>query len=59
LDLNKTNYLVLALIAKRYLQIPATSTPSEQYFSQRALNLVKLRNKITKETFNKIMCLRS
>jgi hypothetical protein len=25
----------------------------------RGLNLIKLRNRITKETFNKIMCLRS
>jgi hypothetical protein len=37
----------------------ATSASSERYFSQGALNLTKLRNRMTKETFNKIMCLRS
>ena len=39
--------------------MPATSASSEWYFSQGALNLTKLRNRMTKETFNKIMCLRS
>jgi hAT family protein len=32
---------------------------SERYFSQGALNINKLRNRLNKDTFNIIMCLKS
>jgi hypothetical protein len=58
-QLNKTNYLVLAILAKRYLAILATSASSEKFFSQKVLNINKLRNRLNKNTFNSIMCLKS
>ena len=49
----------MAILARRYLQIPATSASSERYFSQGNLNINKLRNRLNKSTFNMIMCLKS
>jgi hypothetical protein len=56
---NKDKYPILSIIAKRYLQIPATSASSERFFSQGALNITKLRNRLNKDTFETIMCLKS
>ena len=39
--------------------MPASSTSSERYFSIGALTITKLRNRLTKDTFNSIMCLKS
>ena len=58
-ELNSSNYPILAILARRYLAILATSTSSERYFSQGALNINKLRNRLNKDTFNYIMCLKS
>ena len=58
-ELNSSNYPILAILARCYLAIPATSASSERYFSQGALNINKLRNKLNKDTFNYIMCLKS
>jgi len=58
-ELNSSNYPILAILARRYLAIPATSASSERYFSQWALNINKLRNKLNKDTFSYIMCLKS
>ena len=58
-ELNSSNYPILAIIAKRYLAIPATSASSERFFSQGGLVINKLRNRLNKDTFNIIMCLRS
>jgi hypothetical protein len=49
----------LSLIARKYLQIPATSASSERFFSQGALIISKLRNKINKTTFEAIIALKS
>jgi hypothetical protein len=49
----------LALLARKYLQIPATSAPSERLFSLGALIINKLRNRISKETFEEIISLKS
>ena len=56
---NKEKYPVLSLIARKYLQIPATSAASERFFSQGALVLNKLRNRMSKDTFKYIMTLKS
>ncbi|MAD85775.1 MAG: hypothetical protein CL912_22665 [Deltaproteobacteria bacterium] len=56
---NKEKYPVLSLIARNFLQIPATSAPSERVFSQGALIINKLRNRLAKDTFEKIICLKS
>ena len=58
-ELNSSNYPVLAILARRYLAIPATSASSERYFSGGALTITKLRNRLNKDTFNKLMCLKS
>jgi hypothetical protein len=49
----------LSLIAKKYLQIPATSAPSERFFSNGALIINKLRNRLNKDTFEKSICLKN
>ena len=48
-----------ALIARKYLRIPASSAASERFFSQGALIITKLRNRLNKSTFEKISCLKS
>ena len=50
-ELNSSNYPILA--------IPATSASSEMYFAQGALNINKLRNRLNKDTFNYVMCLKA
>jgi len=47
------------LIARKYLGIPASSATSERFFSQGALINTKLRNRLNKSTFEKIICLKS
>jgi hAT family C-terminal dimerisation region len=59
LYINKDKYKILSLIARKYLQIPATSASSERFFSQGSLIISKLRNKLNKDTFNMIICLKS
>ncbi|PVH67261.1 hypothetical protein DL98DRAFT_357617, partial [Cadophora sp. DSE1049] len=51
---NKDKYLILFLITKNYLQIPATLA-----FSKRALIINKLKNRLIKDTFEKIICFKS
>jgi hypothetical protein len=41
------------------LQIPASSASSERYFSQGARIINKDRNKLNKDTFEYIICLKS
>jgi hypothetical protein len=41
------------------LQIPATSAPSERFFSHGALIINKLRNRLNKDSFEKIICLKN
>jgi hAT family C-terminal dimerisation region len=50
---------ILALLARKYLQIPTTSASCERYFSQSALNITKQRNWIHKDTFEEIICIKS
>ena len=62
LDYQKSNasrFPCLSLIAKKYLRIPASFTASERFFSQGALVITKLRNRLNKSTFEKISCLKS
>ena len=56
---NETRFPVLSLVARKYLGIPASSAASERFFSQGALINTKLRNRLTKPTFEKIICLKS
>ena len=46
-------------IAQKYLGIPASSASSKRFFSQGALIITKLRNRLNKSTFEKIACLKS
>jgi hypothetical protein len=50
---------MLSLIARKYLRIPVSSVASERFFSQGALINTKLRNRLTKATFEKIICLKN
>jgi len=56
---NETRFPVLSLVARKYLGIPASSAASERFFSQGALINTKLRNRLNKSTFEKIICLKS
>ena len=49
----------MSLIARKYLQIPATSASSERFFSQGARIINKDRNRLNKDTFKYIICLKS
>jgi hypothetical protein len=44
--------------ARDFLQIPATSVPSEQVFSDASDLVTKKRNRMTKDTIHEIMCLK-
>jgi hypothetical protein len=46
-------------VARKYLQIPASSVSSERFFSQGALINTKLRNRLNKLTFEKVISLKS
>ena len=52
-------YPILALMARHYLAIPATSVPSEQIFSQAGNIATKLRNRLQPETLEYILCVQS
>jgi len=56
---NEARFPILSLIARKYLGIPASSATSERFFSQGALINTKLRNRLNKSTFKKIICLKS
>ena len=56
---NAFKYPVLSLITRKYLGIPASSINSERFFSQGALIISKIRNRLNKDTFEKIICLKS
>ena len=56
---NQSRFPILAIIAKRYLQIPATSAPIESSFSIGGLIISKSRNRLSKDTFKVIACLKS
>ncbi|PMD52763.1 uncharacterized protein K444DRAFT_543070, partial [Hyaloscypha bicolor E] len=56
---NAARFPVLALIARKYLGIPASLATSERFFSQGALIISKLRNRLNKSTFELISCLKS
>ena len=56
---NASKYPVLSLIARKYLGILASLTSSKRFFSQGALIISKLRNRLNKDTFEKIICLKS
>ena len=56
---NKDKYPVLSLLARNYLQIPATSASSERFFSQGAKIINKDRNRLNKDTFEYIIALKS
>ncbi|CZT11294.1 uncharacterized protein RAG0_15470 [Rhynchosporium agropyri] len=56
---NRDKYSILSLLVRKYLQIPATSAPSERFFSLGALIISKLRNRLNKDTFEMISLLKS
>ena len=47
------------MLARSYLQIPATSASSERFFSQGARIINKDRNRLNKDTFEYIISLKS
>ena len=49
----------LALMARSFLAIPATSTPSERAFSRGRIVLSHLRNRLTAEKTRALLCLQS
>jgi hypothetical protein len=57
LELPRLIYLIILLIL--LIKIRASSAASERFFSQGALIITKLRNRLNKSTFKKISCLKS
>ncbi len=49
----------MSLLARKYLQISATSASSERLFSQGALIINKQRNRLNKDVFEYIISLKS
>ena len=58
-NLNSAKFPVLAILARKYLGIPASSASSKQFFSQGAFIISKLQNRLNKDTFEMIACLKS
>ena len=56
--INENKFPVLARTARNYLFILAISAPSERIFSRGGDIITKKRNRLTKNTFNQIMCLK-
>ena len=57
--MNTGKFPILATIARKYLSIVSTSAPSESIFSQSSDIITKKRNKLTKQTFYQIICLKN
>jgi hypothetical protein len=49
----------MSILARQYLAISATSASSERIFSQASNIITKKRNKLSKDTFKMIMCLKN
>jgi len=49
----------LAILARRYLAIPATSAPSESIFSIAGDTITKKRNKLSDESFRRLIVLKN
>jgi hypothetical protein len=56
---NTARFPVLALIARKYLGIPASLATSKRFFSQGTLIISKLYNRLNKSTFKIIAYLKS
>ena len=54
-----SNYLRLSILARKYLCVQATSTPSERVFSKMGNVVSKKRNKLTPEHTNEAIFLAS
>ena len=57
--MNTGKFPILATIARKYLSIVSISALSESIFSQSSDIITKKRNKLTKQTFNQIICLKN
>lgn len=55
---NKEHFPILAKLARKYLGIPATSTPSERLFSHAGLVMTNKRTQLSSSTFEKILFLK-
>jgi len=54
----KSKYPILARLARIYLAVPATSTPSERLFSDAGNLLTSKRSRINAELFKRMMFLK-
>ena len=57
--LKEQDYSILAFMARRYLCILSTSAASESVFSKSGDIITKKRNKLSKEAFRKVICLKN
>ena len=58
-SLNEKKYPILAILARNYFAIPASSVPCEQLFSIAGNTVTKNRNSLIPETVQALLCLRS
>ncbi len=56
---NQNHYPILATMARDYLAIPASSTESERAFSSSGLILRDHRNRLSTDTMQALVCLKS
>lgn len=56
---NEGEYPTLAIIARDWLAVPASSVPCEQLFSQAGNTITKNRNRLSPETAQILLCLKS
>jgi len=58
-NLNEKTYPILAILARNYFAIPASSVPCEQLFSIAGNTVTKNRNSLVPETVQALLCLKS